>query len=170
MKKILSILLAAMLMSITTVTVFAEETNTDNTEEVIYSSLEEAKKDVLSCAFEYEEYFLKYSFLFSFDIPLWSEKSSENLEDTLKYVNDAVYDCDTIEKVVELKNLLNKAEFDMCISFGELEWMLDYIKKDYKSNGYYDEETTAEIKTIYEQAQSDYNSGDEKLIHKSYVA
>lgn len=170
MKKILSVLLAVLIMGISTVTAFAEDNNTESTNEENYSSLEEAKEDVLDCAFKYEEYFLKYSFLFSPDIPLWSEQSSNNLEDTLDYVNNAVYDFDTIDEVVGLKNLLNHAESEMCVELGELKWMLDYMKKDYESVGYYDEDTTSEIKTIYELAQSDYLSGDEKLIHKSYVS
>ena len=170
MKKFISTLLAVMLMGIATVTAFAESTNNNSTYEDNYSSLEEAKEDVLSCAFQYEEYFLKYSSLFSPDIPLWSEQSSNNLEVTLNYVNNSVYDFDTIEEVVELKNLLNNAESEMCVSSWELKWMLDYMKKDYESIGYYDEDTSAEIKAIYEKAQSDYASGNEKQMHKSFVA
>lgn len=57
MKKILSVLLAVLIMGISTVTAFAEDNNTESTNEENYSSLEEAKEDVLDCTFKYEEYF-----------------------------------------------------------------------------------------------------------------
>lgn len=170
MKKILSVLLAVLIMGIATVTAFAESTNDDSNNEETYSSLDEIKIEISGNLFKYDEYFFKYTLLFSMDIPSWSSKSKNNLKTTMEYVDSLYYNCQTVEEAVKLKEQVDKAVEDMCVSPGELRWMIEYLKKDYESEGYYDKVTTAKIKENYEQAQSAYASGDEKQIHISYIS
>lgn len=169
MKKFISILIAVVLMGFTTVTVFAESTNDDSNNEETYSSLSDAKNSVLSLVNAYRLHFIYGDMMVPVEVPVWSNTSYNNMEKTLDYVDESIPSCTTIDEVIEFEILLNQAESDMCIDSSELEWMLEYMKKDYESENYYDEVTTDRIKTIYEQAQIALNSGNEKETHISYV-
>lgn len=159
MKRILSFLLAVLMISIATVTVFANDGSLDDDGDV-------------SCKIgPYREYFIYYMGIIPIQFPIWSNSSSDKLEKILDYAEEKLSDkYITYEEMKSLDDMVENAVDNMCIDSSELGWMLEYMKKDYESTGYYDETTTAEIKRIYEQAQSDYASGDEKLIHLSYVS
>lgn len=170
MKRFISILLSVLLMIITTATVFAESSDSELYIEEIYSSLETAKQYVLNCAKNYKEYFIyNDGIIGDSGYPQWSDKSKDNYCTIYDNVELTINDCKTIEEVISLEKLLEKAVDEMCVESGELEWILNYMKKDYESENYYDEDTSTEIKNIYECAQAAYTSGDEEQMHISYI-
>lgn len=168
MKKILSVLLAILMMSIATVTAFAGSTADDSNDGNTYSSLSEAKNDVLSLVNAYRLHFIYYDKMVPPEVPMWSISSQNNLSDVLNTVEKTIPDCKTIDECVEQRKLIEDAVDTLYIDSSELKWIIDYLKKDYESTDYYDADTTAEIKSVYEQAQANYNSENEREINISY--
>lgn len=168
MKRFISILLSVLLMIITTATVFAESNTDDSNNEKTYLSLSEAKNDVLSLVNAYRLHFIYYDKMVPLEVPIWSNSSQSNLKNVLNTVEETIPDCKTIDECVEQRKLIEDAVDILYIDVSELKWMIDYLKKDYESSGYYDADTTAEIKAVYERAQANYNSGNEREMHISY--
>lgn len=168
MKKIISILLSVLLVMITTVTVFAENNTVDSNDGNTYLSLSEAKNDVLNLVNAYRLHFIYYDKMVPLEVPMQSISSQNNLSNLLNTVEKIIPDCKTIDECIEKRKLIEDAVDTLYIDSSELKWIIDYLKKDYESTGYYDVNTTAEIKAVYEQAQANYNSGNEREMHISY--
>lgn len=163
MKKFISILLAILMVCITMVTAFAADD--DSHEELITENY------IQSSIKYYREYFIYYMGMMGYNpLPKWSESSSQNMQTVFGFVEEKLNENNiSQDELNSLNDMVETAVDCMCIDSSELKWMLDYMEKDYNSTDYYDEATTAELKKIYEQALSAYNSGDENQIHISYV-
>ncbi len=106
----------------------------------------------------------------SLSIPTWSYDSSLNLENVIETIRNGISSCETIDEVNEYQAMLDEAIENLCVSEHELRWMLNYMLKDYNnSTNYYDAETYAELKTIYENAQKALESGVDLDIHNAYI-
>ena len=117
------------------------------------------------CVSEYVQYFQ----VVPIDVPIWSDASEQRIQEAADKIYAEVNKYTTEEEFEAGYAIMDDAVDKLCISSTELEWMLDYMKKDYNSTGYYDEETTAKIKTIYEEALAAYESGTEREIHVAYI-
>lgn len=104
------------------------------------------------------------------NVPHWSDKSTENMENVIETIRNGLDFCETIEEVNAYQAMLDDAIEKMCISSSNLQWVIDYMEKDYNNfDNYYDEETYAELKTIYENAQKAVESGVDLEIHNAYI-
>ncbi len=162
LKIILSLILVLMLAMTSTVTAFA----------VVDEEVNDKMMDLLSKAKEVEGEFVYYNSLYAMhgNVPRWSDESTQRLKDVVQKIRTEMGYCETLEEVAEYEAMLDDAVEKMCISSTELQWMLDYMKKDYNnSTNYYDEETYAELKTIYENAQKALESGVDLDIHNAYI-
>ena len=162
-KIVISIILVMMLAITTSVTAFA---TTDE-------ELSRAKINLNSNVRRVEMEFIFYNSLYTIqpDVPIWSDESTENMKTVIEIIRNESYACETIEEVNAYQAMLDEATEKMCISSSELQWMIDYMEKDYNNfDNYYDEETYAELKTIYENAQKALESGVGVDIHTNYIA
>lgn len=161
MKKLISILLTAMLICLATVTAFA-------TEDV---DLCMAKFDIHYKVDAYKEEFLLNGGLMGGPdgSPLWSVESKKEMEKTIDFINSKIDTCTTVEEVEELEKTLMECADKMYLEPEELRWLLEFMQKDYQSVGYYDKTTTIELKKIYEDARDAYDSGDGDRIFTNYL-
>ena len=156
---VISIILVMMLAITTSVTAFATDVNLDNEK----WAMEQKVKDV-------EDYYVKHMYFDPLKIPEWSAASKQNLVDVIAKARAEIPYCETLEEINSYQVLLDEAVAGLCISARELQWMINYMRKDYNnSTNYYDEETYAELKTIYENAQKVLESGVEVDIHNAYI-
>lgn len=159
LKFVLSLILVLMLAITSSVTAFA--TSEDFFDE---------KMDVEEKANEVEMYYVYNMHFVPANVPGWSANSKQNLIDTIAKVRAEVPYCETLEEINSYSVLLDEAVAGLCIPASELQWMINYMEKDYKNeSNYYDEETYAELKTIYESAQKALESGADIDIHNAYV-
>ena len=161
-KIVISIILVMMLAITSSVTAFA---TTDE-------ELSRAIRRVRNNAKDAEMEFVYYNSLYTTqpNVPIWSDESTENMEIVVETILNEIDFCETIEEVNAYQAMLDEAIEKMCISSDELQWMIDYMEKDYNNyDNYYDEETYAELKTIYENAQKALESGVDLEIHNAYI-
>lgn len=159
LKIAISIVLVLMLAITSTITAFATDVDLDKEK----WAMEQKAKDV-------EDYYVKHMYFDPLKIPEWSTNSKQNLIDTIAKVRAEVPYCETLEEINSYSVLLDEAVAGLCISARELQWMINYMRKDYNnSTNYYDEETYAELKTIYENAQKALESGVDVDIHNAYI-
>ena len=160
LKIVISIILVMMLAITSSVTVFAA---TDDELRVAKRNLEDNVDSAELTHIFYGQTEPPIS------MPMWSSESSSNLENVIETIRDGLDSCETIEEVNAYQSMLDEAIEALCVSEYELQWMLNYMEKDYNnSTNYYDEETYAELKTIYENAQKALESGVEIDIHNAY--
>ncbi len=159
LKIVVSCILAMVMLAVSTVPVFANEED----------DLSIAKAQVLDYAYQCESLYVFYYHMTPIDVPIWSNESTQRMKDVVEKVRNEVDNCATIEEVDDYHALLDDAVGKMCISSSELQWMLDYMKNDYNSTGYYEDETYSELKNIYETAQSAIKSGIDIDIHNAYI-
>lgn len=154
---IISILMAAVMICISVVPAFAEG-NTDLL----------AKENGL---YNYAEitynHYIYYDYTVPIAVPTWSEETKERIKTATEKVQNSTYT--TVEDIEARYALIDEAKASACVDSSNLEWMIDYLAKDYNSTSYYDAETYQEIKTVYEEAQAALQSENEESIHCSYV-
>lgn len=161
-KTIVSCLLAIVMLAVSIVPVLAlGEGDTIN--------LSWEKQKVEEYADQCEDLYVYYYHVAPVNVPTWSDESTQRMKETVTKVRDEVYKCETVEEVNSYRALLDDAVEKMCISSSELKWMLDYMERDYNSTGYYDDDTYAELKNIYETAQAAIESEVDVDIHNSYI-
>lgn len=161
LKIVISIILVMMLAITSSVTAFA---TTDE-------DLRKAKDQVRYNADDAEMEFVFYFQIDGISVPVWSTESTENMENVVDTIRNEIDACETIEDVNAYQAMLDDAIEKMYVSSSELQWMIDYMEKDYNNfDNYYDEETYAELKTIYENAQKALESGVGVDIHTNYIA
>ena len=159
LKIVISIILVLMLAITSTVTAFATS-----------EDLFDEKMDMEEKATDVEMYYVYNMHLVHPTVPGWSETSMQNLIDVISKARAEIPYCDTLEEINSYQTLLDEAVAGLCVSARELQWMINYMRKDYNnSTNYYDEETYAELKTIYENAQKALESGIDVDIHNAYV-
>ena len=159
-KIVISIILVMMLAITSSVTAFA---TTDE-------ELRKAKDQVRYNANDAEMEFVFYFQIDGISVPVWSAESTENMENAVDTIRNEIDACETIEEVNAYQAMLDDAIDKMYVSSSELQWMIDYMEKDYNNyDNYYDEETYAELKTIYENAQKALESGVDLEIHNAYI-
>lgn len=160
MKKILSFLLTfVMLLSLCSVTAFATD-----------ESLAEEKCELLDYIDDAEYNFVQYLQLTPPTIVMFSESSRLSLETAINQVRSEIDSYTTIEEINDAYTYVNSYIDQLQINESELKFMLDLMKPDYEDTTYYDAETSAEIKEIYEAAQSAYESKTPQSINDSYIA
>lgn len=101
--------------------------------------------------------------------PIYSEESSERVKNAVEKIESEYSDYTTEEEFNAAHDFLYEVEEQAYFAPSELEWMIDYLAKDYNSVGYYDDETYSEIKTVYDEAKAAYDSQDPQSIHINYV-
>lgn len=159
-KIVISIILVMMLVITSSVTAFA---TTDE-------DLRKAKDQVRYNADQAYSLYIQYHEVVPVGVPIWSDESTENMKNVVETIRNEIDACETIEEVNAYQTMLDEAIEKMCISSSELKWMIDYMEKDYNNfDNYYDEETYAELKTIYENAQKALESGVDLEIHNAYI-
>lgn len=159
LKIILSLILVLMLAMTSSVTAFATSDDLFDAQ----MAMTQKVKDI-------EEYYVYNMHFVPANVPQWSEASRQNLIDVIARARAEIPYCETIEEVNSYQSLLDEAVAGLCVSERELQWMINYMEKDYKNEtDYYDEETYAELKTIYENAQKALESGVDLDIHNAYI-
>lgn len=103
-------------------------------------------------------------------VPVWSENSSVLMKSVVEQIKEEMYDYTTIEEFEKADEILDETVEKMYIDKSELKWLLEYMKRDIDTTGYYDEETMKQLTEVYNTAQQAYDSGNEKEIHYAYVA
>lgn len=102
--------------------------------------------------------------------PTFSDESLERLIEADEKVNAEIGSYTTVEEIDEAMALMEAAVAQLDFHESELAFMLDLMEADYKDTTYYDKETSAEIKEIYEAAQAAYESKEPKAMNESFVA
>lgn len=163
LKMTLSCILAIVMLAVSSVPAFATEDDSFD--------LDLEKNRIMMYADDCEQQYIYYYSLYimNAEVPRWSDESRENMKNVIAKVRDEVDNCETIEEVESYRALLAQAEEKMCISSTELQFMLDLMEDDYNSTGYYDEETYAKLKEVYEEAQKALELGVDREIHVAYV-
>ena len=158
-KIVISIILVMMLAITSSVTAFATDVDLENEKQAIIK-----KANYAELLYIYDLYITPVT------IPSWSPATSDNLINVVDRINKEVPMCETLEEVKSYQVLLDEAIDNLSVSSWNLQWMINYMEKDYKNEtNCYDEETYAELKTIYENAQKALDSGVDKDIHNAYV-
>lgn len=160
MKKILSFLLTfVMLLSLCSVTAFATD-----------ESLLDAKCKLNNLIEDIEDVYIERSAMVPPTYPNYSVESEERLINAVEKTSSEMDSYTSVEEVNEAADLLNSCVEQLDFHEDELKFMLDLMKADYEDKTYYDAETSAEIKEIYETAKAAYESKDPKAMNKSYIA
>lgn len=160
MKKMLSFLLTfVMLLSLCGVTAFATD-----------ESLFDAKCELKNLIEDIEDVYIERSAMVPPTYPNYSVESEERLINAIKKTCSEMDSYTSVEEVNEAADLLNSCVEQLDFHEDELKFMLDLMKADYEDKTYYDAETSAEIKEIYETAQAAYESKEPKAMNKSYIA
>lgn len=159
MKKLTSLLLTViMLFSVFSITAYA---STDN--------IADLKEQLTSYTNEMEFIFV-YNFMLTPPwVPQYSAESSKRMEDAIKKIRSEIDSYTTEEQINDATALLDSCKAQMYVQAKELKFMLDLMEADYNDTSYYDAETSAEIKSVYEAAKAAYESNVEKDIHISYL-
>lgn len=174
-KALLSVILAAAVLVCSAIPAFAvtegetatadETSPTEMTDDQIQEARRKLKKVVDDSEFAYIYY---YQTVPSMAVPHWSDASEARLKTAIEKARKELYTYKTKEEFDNAEASINKEIDELCVDKSNLEWMLNYMKKDYDSTGYYDDETYAKLKTLYENAQKIYETGTEKEIHIAY--
>ncbi len=160
MKKMLSFLLTfVMLLSLCSVTAFATD-----------ESLLDAKCELKNLIEDIEDVYIERSAMVPPTYPNYSVESEERLINAVEKTSSEMDSYTSVEEVNEAADLLNSCVEQLDFHEDELKFMLDLMKADYEDKTYYDAETSAEIKEIYETAQAAYESKEPKAMNKSYIA
>ena len=159
MKKLTSLLLTViMLFSVFSITAYA---STDN--------IADLKEQLTSYTNEMEFIFV-YNFMLTPPwVPQYSSESYKRMEDAIKKIRSEIDSYTTEEQINDATALLDSCKAQMYVQAKELKFMLDLMEADYNDTSYYDAETSAEIKSVYEAAKAAYESNVEKDIHISYL-
>lgn len=159
MKKLTSLLLTViMLFSVFSITAYA---STDN--------IADLKEQLTSYTNEMEFIFV-YNFMLTPPwVPQYSAESYKRMEDAIKKIRSEIDSYTTEEQINDATALLDSCKAQMYVQAKELKFMLDLMEADYNDTSYYDAETSAEIKSVYEAAKAAYESNVEKDIHLSYL-
>ncbi len=159
LKIAVALILVLMLAMTSSVTAFAVDTDLENQKQAVIANANDAKL-----------VYINHMYVTPVQIPSWSPASRQNLIDVVDIIVKEVPYCETIEEVNNYQTLLDEAIDNLSVASWNLQWMINYMEKDYKNEtNYYDEETYAELKTIYENAQKALESGVDKDIHYAYV-
>lgn len=159
MKKLTSLLLTViMLFSVFSITAYA---STDN--------IADLKEQLTSYTNEMELTYIDYFMLTPPCLPQYSAESSKRMEDAIKKIRSEIDSYTTEEQINDATALLDSCKAQMYVQAKELKFMLDLMEADYNDTSYYDAETSAEIKSVYEAAKAAYESNVEKDIHISYL-
>ncbi|MCH5300404.1 MAG: hypothetical protein J1E56_03715 [Ruminococcus sp.] len=157
-KKILSLALVLAILACSCVIAYAYEPTEVND----YLTLSR-KVD----SFEYDLYY--YLQLTPSSFPHYSETSHQRIKDIVDEIRTEMYSYETPEEFQEASDRLDEVEAGLCIGSYDVKILLDYLKTDVESEGYYDEDTMSELKDVYSSAQTAYDSGDEEAIHSAYM-
>ena len=158
-KIFISIFMALAILTASMVPAFAM------TDEELRAERSALKSYADNCEFVYIYYYQEAPL----SVPGWSLASTQRMKDAIEKARAEADTYTTEEEFEAAYALFNEAEEKMYVDPRNLEWMIDYLAKDYNSTGYYDEETYANIKNIYEQAKADLQSEDELKIHNAYI-
>lgn len=159
MKKMLSFLLTfVMLLSLCSVTAFAED-----------NSFMRAKINLTGYLNSVEWSYIQRCWMPDL-YPTFSDESLERLIEADEKIRSEIDTYTTVEEVDEAMALMEAAVAQLDFHERELAFILDLMEADYKDTTYYDAETSAEIKEIYETAQAAYECKEPKAMNESYVA
>lgn len=159
MKKILSFLLTfVMLLSLCSVTAFAEDNSFMRAKINLTGYLNSVEWSYIYRIWQPNQY------------PIFSDESLQRVIEVDGKIRSEIDTYTTVEEVDEAMALIEAAVAQLDFDEEELAFILDLMEADYKDTTYYDAETSAEIKEIYETAQAAYESKDPKAMNESYVA
>lgn len=155
MKKVISFVVAFALIIVSVVPVFADSFIT--------------QKNKLNSLVDYMERAYIYRFYqLPPQVPNYSDASTQRMQSAISQIRADIDSYSTNEEYEAATQLLYDCKSQMYVSSSELEFMLDMMKNDYDNAEYYDNETSAEITSIYESALNAYENGTEKDIHIAY--
>lgn len=103
------------------------------------------------------------------EAPFYSEESHQRIVDIIEEIEAEIDTYTTPEEFQAASDRIDEVEAGLCIDDYSVKELLDYLKTDIDSTGYYDEETMNHLVEVYNSAQSAYDSGDEEAIHKAYM-
>lgn len=160
-KILISLLLMSALLVTSSITAFA----------IVDSELIKARNNLELRLSDCEVTYVLYeTYEIPLGVPVWSENSSVLMKSVVEQIEDEMYGYTTIEEFEKANEILDETVDKMYIDKSELEWMLQYMKRDVESTDYYDEVTMEKLVEIYNNAQQAYIYGDEEAIHYAYVA
>lgn len=103
------------------------------------------------------------------EAPGYSEESHQRVIDIIEEIESEIDTYTTPEEFQAASDKLDAVEAGLCIDDYYVKELLDYLKRDIDSTGYYDEETMNHLVEVYNSAQTAYDSGNEEAIHKAYM-
>lgn len=157
MKKIISLILAMVLLCFSTITAFAS-TEDDFLVRYTYFLL-----DVDDC----EEYYINGGGFTHPDYPSWSDASLERMENAIAYAREREITNDEELQVAyaDLEAVASK----MCVDIDELNFMISLFEQETNINNYYDENIWTDFQNLLEKAKIVAMSDDEEAIHHTYI-
>lgn len=105
----------------------------------------------------------------NFTFPRCSFEESKEMGNVVSEIKGKLWSYTTVDEIENANQTLDEAVKKMYVADFELEWLLNYMKRDCEDNGYYNEEISAQIKTIYKGAEEALDSKDGESIHKAYI-
>lgn len=115
----------------------------------------------------FESVYRFYNHIIPRTFPRYSEESEQRIVDVIEGIRAEIDTYTTPEDFQAASDRIDEVEAGLCVDDRFVKELLDYLKKDIDSTGYYDEETMSHLVEVYNSAQSAYDSGNEEAIHKA---
>lgn len=117
----------------------------------------------------FERVYRYYNHIITGFFPRHSEESEQRIVDVIDGIRAEIDTYTTPEEFQSASDKIDEVEAGLCVDDRYVKELLDYLKRDIDSTGYYDEETMKHLVEVYNSAQTAYDSGNEEAIHKSYM-